>query len=681
MNRRSFLTLTTTGLCAGLYSNSFAAMPKPKAQIGRYGLDLTGRDLKIKPGDDFFNYGGGNWMKINKIPSDRTRWGVFDQLRAKSETDVRAIIEELSKKTYATGTIEQKIGDFYATFLDEATINSKGLAPLKPELDLIANAKTHEDIAAVMGKPDMPTQGPIGWGLGLDDGNPDRYIITITHSGLGLPEREFYLKDDERMREIRSKYPLHIAKTFELAGILGGTEKAKAIMALETEIAKLHWPVEQRRESTKMYNLTKRADLEAFAPDFPWASALGASGYNEIKECVIGEKSAMPELAKLFRATPVSVWQDYLTYHLIKDTSALLPKPIDDERFDFYGKILNGQKEQRARWKRATVAIDGALGEAIGQIYVKKHFSQSAKAKMLVLVENLRKGFKSRIEKITWMSPATKMVAYKKLASFNPKIGYPDKWKDYSSLDIIKGDALGNSRRVMAFQHKYDLDRLYKPTDKTEWFMTPQTVNAYYNPVFNEIVFPAAILQPPFFDENADDAVNYGAIGGVIGHEMGHGFDDQGAQYDDKGVLREWWNEADTKAFKLLGDKMVKQYSGFTPLPGVKLNGQLSLGENIGDHCGIVVGYEAYKLSLKGKPAPVLEGYTGDQRFFLAWAQVWRSLYTPEALRNQVQSGPHSPAEYRVNGTLQNVDAWYRAFNVTPNNKLYVAPNKRVRIW
>jgi putative endopeptidase len=685
MNRRSFLSLSTTALGASVAANmgwvgsAFATGTKPV--LGNFGFDMAGRDLTIRPGDDFFRYGGGTWMKNNQIPADRSRWGAFDQLGAKAEADVRAIIDELAAKTAAPGTIEQKIGDYYRAFMNTDAIEAGGLTPIKAELDLIAAATTHIDIAALFGKPDLPTPSPIGWGVGLDDGNPDRYIVTISHGGLGLPERDYYLKDDDRFKDLRQKYPVHIARMLTLGGQSDAAAKATAIMTLETEIAKRHWEITDRRDSTKMYNIKKRADLETLAPDFPWAAGLGASGFNTISECVVGEVTAMAPLATLFKNTPVDTWKAYLSYHLINSTAQMLPKALDDQRFEFFGKTLNGQRQQRERWKRGTQAINGALGEGIGQVYVQRHFSPRAKAQVLELVENLRKAFEIRINALTWMTPATKVAAKRKLASFNPKIGYPDKWRDYSGLDIRAGDPVGNSRRVQAFNAARDLEDLNKKTDKTRWFMNPQTVNAYYNPVFNEIVFPAAILQAPFFDENADAAVNYGGIGGVIGHEMGHGFDDQGAKYDENGVLRDWWSAADVTAFNALADKMKTQYGNFTALPGVKLNGGLTIGENIGDHCGVVVGNVAYKLSLRGRPAPVIEGTTGDQRFYLAWSQVWRALSRDEAMRNQVQSDPHSPPEFRVNGAVQNVDGWYTAFNVRPGQRLYVAPNRRVRIW
>ncbi len=685
MDRRDFLSISTktlgVAMAANIGINNYANAAPARPKLGRFGIDLAGRDLSVKPGDDFFAYAGGTWMKNNQIPSDRTRWGAFDILRAKSETDVKAIIDDLASKTHAAGSIEQKIGDFWKAYMNTDAMNAKGIKAIKSELDMIAAAQTHDDIAVLFGKPELPTPSPIGWGVSIDNKNPDRYIVNVRHSGLGLPERDYYLKDEARFKDLKAKYPLHIAKMFELAGVSNSAEKAAGILALETEIAKLHWPVADRRDRDKTYNVRTIAQLNELAPDFPWAKGFGASGFTNLTEVVVGELSAMGPLATLFKNTPVQTWKDYLSYHLINGTAGLLNKEFDEESFSFFGKTLNGQPEQRARWKRGTDAINGALGEAIGKKYVERHFSPRAKQQMLVLVENLRRAFARRINGLTWMSAETKIVAQRKLASFNPKIGYPDKWRDYSSLEIKADDPIGNARRVAKFNNDRDIERLSQPTDKKEWFMTPQTVNAYYNPTFNEIVFPAAILQPPFFDEHADPAVNYGAIGGVIGHEMGHGFDDQGAKYDEKGVLRDWWQKSDVEAFKLLGNKMVEQYSGFEPLPGVKLNGRLGLGENIGDHCGLIMGLEAYKISLGNRRAPVISGTTGEQRVFLAWAQVWRGLMRDEALRNQIQTGPHSPPKYRVNGTIQNIDAWYSAFNVRPGDALYVPPEKRVRIW
>ncbi|GBF58583.1 neutral endopeptidase [Candidatus Phycosocius bacilliformis] len=685
MNRRAFLGVGCSSLGYALVGQfgltGLAQAAASKTALGSFGLDLAGRDLSIRPGDDFWKHGGGTWMANNPIPSDRPSWGAFDALAAKAEEDVRALVDEVAAKTGAPGSLEQKIGDFYRSYMDIEAINAKGLAPIQPELDRIAAAKTHQDVAAIMAAPDIPSNGPISWGVTLDDGNPDRYLVAIGHSGISLPDKEYYLGDDARFAELRAKFPTHVSRLLTLAGQSDGDAKGKKILALETEIAKLHWDIAERRDSTKMYNLRKRAQLDELAPDFPWSTVFQQAGYGDIQECIVQEISAIGPLAKLFVATPVETWQAYLTYHAVNSSAGILPQPLYDERFDFYGRTLNGQPEPRPRWKRAIQALDDALGEAVGQLYVARHFTPTAKAKMVDLVENLRKAFAVRIDGLTWMTKETKLKAKAKLATFRPKIGYPDQWRDYSGLEVKMGDAIGNERRAMAFGAARDAADLARKTDRGRWFMTPQTVNAYYNPVFNEIVFPAAILQAPFFDENADPAVNYGGIGGVIGHEMGHGFDDQGAKYDEKGVLRDWWTQADVTAFNALGAKMVAQYGGFEALPGVKLNGELTLGENIGDHCGVVVGLTAYHLSLKGKPAPVLDGLSGDQRFFLSWSQIWRDVSRDEALRNQVQSDPHSPAQFRVNGTVQNVDAWYQAFNVQPGHKLYVAPDKRVRIW
>ncbi len=683
MNRRGFLSLGAGTLALSTISNFMPnlALAAGKAKIGSFGIDLKGRDLSVKPGDDFFKYGGGKWLKETKIPGDRVSWGVFDQLGQKAENDVNNIISSLTKSKNKSGSVAQKIADFYTSFLDTKTIDSKGMKPISGELAKIAAAKTHEDIAALIGAPAFPVNGPFGWYIGIDDGDPNRYMVTINHDGLGLPERDYYLKDDARFKSLRAAYPKYVAKMLGFAGVKNASAKAEKIMALETEIAKLHWPITDRRDSTKMYNLKTKEELIALAPEFPWEAAFKSSMINDIKQCIAGEVSSFNGLGKLFKATDVALWKDYLTFHLISNSAALLPSKIDATRFGFYGKTLNGQKEQRARWKRATQAVNGALGEAVGQEYVKKHFSPNAKKQMVELVENLRKAFGKRVDALEWMSAETKLVAHKKLKTFNPKIGYPDKWKDYSSLKITKGDAFGNARRSAYFEHLEDVAKLKKPTDRGEWFMNPQTVNAYYNPTYNEIVFPAAILQAPFFDEFADPAVNYGAIGAVIGHEMGHGFDDQGAKYDENGVLRDWWQKSDVDAFNVLGKKMVDQYNKFEALPGVFVNGQLTLGENIGDHCGVAVGLEAYKLSQGDKPDTVLDGYNGTQRFFLSWAQVWRELNRDESLRNQIQTDPHSPPEFRANGAVQNIDAWYEAFNVKPGEKLYVAPENRIKIW
>jgi putative endopeptidase len=653
-------------------------------EIGAWGFDTAGKDTVVRPGDDFFRYSGGGWMQREVLPSDRTRWGTFDKLADRASLDTRKIIEDLAANPAAEGTPQRKIGDYYRAFMDTAAIEARGLAPVQPVLDEVRQLASHADIARVMYRSDVSVTAPIIGRVSIDQKNPDRHVVVLSHAGLGLPEREFYLRDDAQFREIRDQYRAHLARLLELGGIGRAAEAAGAagrILALETEIAKLHWPAAKRRERELTYNPRSRAQLLEMTQGFPLTEALASAGFGKVQEFVVREADAMAPLAALFRQTPVATWREYMAYHYLRSNASVLPQVVDDEVFAFFGKQLNGQPEQRPRWKRGVDAVDDALGEAVGQVYVERHFSAESKAQMSALVENLRKAYAQRIRALPWMTDETKKVALEKLAAFRPKIGYPDRWRDYSALGVSASDAFGNAQRAELFEWQRSIAKLDKPTDRDEWGMTPQTVNAYYSPVFNEIVFPAAILQPPFFDPAADPAVNYGAIGGVIGHEMGHGFDDQGSKSDARGVLRTWWNERDETAFKQLGDRLAEQYSQFEPLPGLRLNGRLSLGENIGDLGGLSVAFEAYRLSLGGRSAAVVDGMTGDQRFFHGWAQVWRTLFREQRLRNQIMTGPHSPAEFRVNGVVRNLDAWYEAFGVKPGDKLYLPPEKRVRIW
>jgi putative endopeptidase len=651
------------------------------ARLGPFGVDLDGRDLSVKPGDDFFRFAGGTWMKNNPIPADRSSWNSFSVLREESDANVRAIIDELAATPNAKGSIEQKIADYYNAYVDTAGIEAKGLAPAQAGLASIAKAKTHADIAVLMARPDLSLGGPLGWGVGIDAKNPDRYIVTIGQGGLGLPDRDYYLRNDGKFPAQRQAYTAYLERILTLAGEKDAAAAAQSILALETEMAKLHWERAKLRNRDLTYNLKSKAELLALAPDFPWEAAFTAARVNGEQEFVVRQLDAVPQLATLFKATPVAAWKSLLRARYLNANAAVLPKAFDDAVFDFYGKTLSGQPEQRERWKRSVAAVNGALGEAVGQVYVQRHFPPQAKAEMVALVENLRKGYAKRIQGLDWMSADTKKVALEKLAAFRPKIGYPDVWEDYSALEVKPGDAFGNAVRARVWAYNDQVARLGKPTDREQWFMTPQTVNAYYNAQFNEIVFPAAILQPPFFDLHADPAVNYGAIGGVIGHEMGHGFDDQGAKSDAKGVLRSWWSEADVQSFQARTGALAQQYNGYKPLPDQAINGTLTLGENIGDLGGLQVAYEAYKLSLGGREAPVINGLTGDQRFFLGWAQVWRTLFREEALRQQLLTDPHSPGEYRVNGVVPNLDAWYAAFDVKPGDAMYIPPEKRVRIW
>ena len=653
----------------------------PKPQIGSWGFDITGMDRSVKPGDDFFRFGGGTWLRNTPIPPDRSSWGSFVILRANAEEDVKAIVNEVAGHQNAPGSVEQKVADYYASYLDINAIEKAGLDAAKDDLAAIAAARSYEDVARLMARPDMDVGGPIGAGISLDQKNPDRYTVAIVQSGLGLPDRDYYLKEDAKFSETRAKYRTYIEAMLKLAHYDGAGDAADAILKLETEIAKLHWPREKSRDRDITYNPKTLAELKAFLPEYPVGDAMAAAEIPNQDFFVVRQTDALQGLAKLFHDTPVETWRAYMTFHYLDGMADVLPVAFDDLNFDFNGRTLSGQPEKRERWKRGTAVLNAALGEAGGEVYVRRHFTPAAKAQMAELVENLRAAYRARIEKLTWMSPETKQAAFRKLAKFRVKIGYPDKWRDYSTLEIKAGDALGNRKRATLWEWRREAGRLNKPTDRDEWGMTPQTVNAYYNSVFNEIVFPAAILQPPFFDPNADPAVNYGAIGGVIGHEMGHGFDDQGSKSDENGVLHTWWQPEDVTRFKALVASLSAQYSAYEPLPGLHLNGDLTLGENIGDNGGLSVSHEAYLISLKGKKPKVIDGFTGDQRFFLAWSQIYRNNMRDEQLRVQVTSDPHSPSQFRVNGVVRNMDAWYDAFGVKPGDKLYLDPKDRVHIW
>jgi putative endopeptidase len=661
------------------------AVPAIGAEAGpaipTFGIDLSGRDSTVKPGDDFYAYAGGTWMKTEKLPADRTSWTSFAKLADENETRIRGLLDEARNSAGAPGSIAQKIGDFYVSFLDEDRINALGVTKAAPALAEIHGADSHSAIARLMGIPAYGLPGPIDMGITLDEKNPDRYVVGISHGGLGLPDRDFYLRDEDQFKSVRAAYQSHIGRMLSLAGYQAPEATAERIVRLETEIAKLHWARADRRDRDRTYNPMTVAELKTLAPEYPWDDLFAGAELANPGTLIVGEKSAIAPLGHLFKSTSIEDWRGYLTYHFLAHHAAVLPSAFDKEAFDFYDHTLSGQPEQRARWKRAVGATNGALGEAIGRLYVERYFPPESKSAAVSLVENLRAAYAERIRAAQWMSADTREAALRKLATFRPKIGYPDHWRDYSGLEIVRGDAFGNMERAARFSWQRDAERLGKPADRDEWFMSPQTINAYYNPIFNEIVFPAAILQPPFFDPKADPAVNYGGIGGVIGHEMSHGFDDQGAKSDENGVLRDWWKPADVSAFKVFGDHLADQYSAFEPLPGIKVNGRLTLGENLGDVGGISVSYAAYHRALGDKAAPLLEGLSGDQRFFLGWAQVWRTLIRDEALRNRLLTDPHSPGMYRVNGVVRNVDAWYAAFDVHPGDALYLKPEDRVHVW
>jgi putative endopeptidase len=679
---RRAVTASTLALAAGCAAGSSGvSQPRKAAAIGAFGIDMSAIDPGVRPGDDFFQYVNGAWLDTNAIPDDRTSWGTNEMLIVKAEHDVRTIIQEAALAGGAPGSNSRKIADYYNAYIAQDEIDAQGLAPIQPALTEIAEMETHEHVVRFVGRPGAGVTFPIVIYIGLDEGDPDRYLAQMTHAGLGLPEREYYRRADRNFPELRRQYEAACANILSLAGQRDAAAQARSVVALETQIAELHWPVADRRERDRTYNLLRRADLHALASPFPWDAYFDARGLADEDEVVVAELSAMAPLADLAMRTPVSTWRSYLLWHYVRTKAHVLPRQIDDANFDFFGRALFGQPQQRERWQRAIQAINNVLGEAVGELYVARHFPPEAKAQALELVENMRRAFGERIDRSPWMSDATKLVAHEKLAAFRPKIGYPDRWKDYSALEIRPSDAFGNQMRYAIWDWNNDLARLGRPSDREEWFMTPHAVNAYYNPPFNEIVFPAGYLQPPLFDPNADAAVNYGAIGGVIGHEMGHGFDDQGAKSDAHGVLRDWWSDEDVRRFRQVTDRLADQYSQFEPLPGLRLNGRLSLGENIGDCGGLQVALHAYRISLGGAEPPVLDGTTGLQRFFMGRAQHRKQLQREQALRNQVMTGPHAPARYRINGPARNMDAWYEAFDVQPGDALYLAPAERVTIW
>ncbi len=681
-HRHSFAAaaLLAAAVCAGCgTAEKPAEKSAPRAAIGEFGLDLTAGKPDVRPGDDFFAYANGRWYETFEIPADRASYGVFQELRERSDANVRQIIEEAAAGQPEPGSPAQKIGDFYASFMEEQAIEEAGLEPVREDLERIAAAKSREDIARLFGQPGYTST--FGLSMPPDLKRPDRYSVVISQSGLGLPDRDYYLREDPELDRIRKRYVAYIEQMLTLGGLSNAAARARTIMDFETAIARAQWSIEKRRDVQAGYNPRTRAQLRKEAPGFDWEAFLNAAGLGERQDFILWELTAIRDIARLVSRTPLDTLKDYLTFHYLSDHAAYLPKRFDDAHFDFYGRTLRSQPEQRERWKRAVELVNRALGEQVGQEYVKRHFPPESKAMMEELVANLREALRLRIESLEWMTPATRARALEKLSSFVTKIGYPDRWKDYSTLEVRRGDLIGNVRRAQVWEWQYQLDRLDEPVDRMEWFMYPQTVNAYYNPVANEIVFPAAILQPPFFDPHADPAVNYGAIGAVIGHEIGHGFDDQGRKFAADGSLQDWWTPEDSSAFSSRVQQLIRQYSQFEALPGLYVNGAITVGENIGDLGGLSMAYHAYKLSLGGKPAPVIGGLTGEQRFFLSWAQVWRAKYREGALREQVLSNVHSPAYFRVNGPVRNMDAWYEAFGVKPGDALYLPPEERVSIW
>jgi putative endopeptidase len=669
------LLLSATALVVLLAAPATAA-----PQYGSYGFDTKGMDTTVNPGDDFFGFANGNWDKNTPIPADKSGYGVAYVLDDLSRQRTREIIEAAATNP-GTSDDARRVGTYYATYMDEAAIEAKGLAAIKPALDRIAAISSRDELATALGAAQrVKIPGPFGINVEQDPKNPERYIVGIGQSGLGMPDRDYYLVDNPKFIETRAKYIDHITAMFKLAGFDSARTRAEAVFDLEKAIAQTHWTRVENRDPVKTYNPRDPQTLAAGAPGFNWAAFLDAAGMGKQRDLDIGQPSAFAGGAKLLADQPLAVWKDYLSLRVLKARAGVLPKAFVDENFAFNGKVLGGQPENQPRWKRGVNSVNNVMGEAVGRLYVDKYFTPDAKAKIDDLVKNLLIAMGKRIDTADWMSAATKTEARAKLATFNPKIGYPDKWRDYSKMQIVAGDAVGNADRATAFDYDRDLAKLGAPLDRGEWFMAPTVVNAYYNPPMNEVVFPAAILQPPFFDPQADPAVNYGSIGAVIGHEISHGFDDQGRQYDAKGALRDWWTAEDNKAFTERAKKLVAQYNAYEPLKGSHINGELTLGENIADIAGLQIAFDAWKMSLGGKPAPVIDGMTGEQRFFLGYAQSWRGKVRDAAKLAQLTADPHSPDAERAK-TVRNMDPWYSAFGAKPGDKLYLAPADRVKIW
>jgi putative endopeptidase len=680
------IALAAFALQAGL---AFAAPPRHDAGSVTHpgsggslqsGLDRSGFDTRVRPQDDLFKAVNGQWLKDTPIPGDKADYGIFIQLRDRADERVRKIVEELAAAKDSTG-VEQKIGDFYRSFLDEAAIEKAGLAPVKPWFAQVDALGSKADLAAQFGRLQGVAGTPLLLYVGADDKDPSTNRMQTWQDGLGLPDRDYYLKDDERFAKARTAYMAYVETLLRLAGDTSPAQAAKDVYALEKRLAEAQWSRVDNRDPQKLYNPTTVAELQKAAPGLAWDTFFKAAALPELDKLILSQPGYATALAKAVDDMPLGTWQAYLKVRLLDSNADTLPKAFRDAAFEFRGKAIRGLTQDEPRWQKATRSLNAALGEGVGQIFVARHFPPAYKARMEQLVGNLMAAYRQSIDKLSWMSPPTKARAKEKLAKYVTKIGYPEVWRDYSALQVTDGDAFGNETRAGRFEHERLAVRAGKPVDRREWGMTPQTVNAYYNPNFNEIVFPAAILEAPLFDMNADDAANYGAIGAVIGHEISHGFDDTGSQYDGDGRLHNWWTEADRKAFERLSAKLVKQYAGYEPLPGHKLNGQLTLGENIADLSGLQIAYKAYHLSLKGRKAPVLDGLSGDQRFFLGWSQAWREKARDERALQLLTSDTHSPSEFRANGAAVNHDGFHQSFRTKPGDGMWKPGNERIRIW
>jgi putative endopeptidase len=671
-------------LCSTLIASLFAGMAAcASAAPAASGVDKTAMDATVRAQDDFYRYSQGKWLNDAEIPADRSSWSGFSIAQDNVEQQIRGIVEQAARDAGKPGSDSQKIGDYYASFMDEQRRNELGLTPLKAELARIAALRDAHGVAALMAHNGRIGAGsPVNLSVHQDNRDSTRYQVDLDQSGLGMPNRDYYLADDARLADVRAKYQAHVAKMLTLAGHADAAAEAAQIVALETEIARAHWTAVQRRDPVAAYNKLSMDKLKALAPGLDWDVYLKESGVaGKIRDLNVSQPSYLTALGELVRKTPVPVWKAYFAFRVLSAYAPYLSQPFVDESFAFRGTVLSGAKVNRPPQKLAITEVNRALGEMVGKLYVAQYFPAERKKEVEAMAKNFLAAFSEGIDQLDWMTPETKKQAHLKLAKINVKIGYPDKWRDYSSLSVARGDLVGNVMRSREFAHRRDIEKLGKPVDRSVWGMTPQTVNAYYSPELNEVVFPAARLQAPLYDADAEPAFNYGAVGISIGHEISHAFDDQGAQYDGDGNLRDWWTKQDKEQFAARGKMLVGQYNGYSPLPGYTVNGELTLGENIADNAGAIMATRAYKISLGGKPAPVIDGYTAEQRLFMGMAMARRGKAREPSLIAQVKSDPHSPSEFRVNGSLRNHPGFYQAFDVKPGDRMYLAPEQRVIFW
>ncbi|EGN75739.1 Putative metalloendopeptidase [Idiomarina sp. A28L] len=645
------------------------------------GVQTENLDTSVRAQDNFFRYVNGQWLARTEIPSDRARWGSFDELRERAEEHVLEIVREAANGSGAAGSNQQKIGDLFRSYMDEERIEELGLSPLAEDFATIDALDSHAALATYWGEQQRYRAGtPIALSVGQDQMSSDQYVTSLSQSGLGLPDRDYYLSDDERNQILRRQYAEFIQELWNEAGWANAETAAETILAIETQIAAEHWSRIQNRDRVASYNKMSIEELTEAAPDFDWQAFIAAADL-DIAEIVVRQPDYMAAFARMQNNIAVADWQTYLKFHALRSSASMLSSNFAAVSFDFYGRILQGLEEDRSRERRAVSAVESVLGFMVGEEYVARHFKPEAQERMAEMVDNILIAFGEAIDQLDWMTAETKTQAHEKLATFTTKIGYPEKWRNYDCVTIEADDLFGNMRRSADCEYDRMISRLGEPVDAYDWGMTPQTVNAYYRSTMNEIVFPAAILQPPFFDVNADDAVNYGAIGAVIGHEITHGFDDQGRRSDGDGNLRDWWSPVDEEQFRTRAQQVVDQFSAFNPIDDLYLQGALSLGENIADLGGLNVALRGYRNSLAGNEAPVIDGFTGEQRFFVGWGQIWRIKFRDEALRRQVVVGPHSPGKYRVLGPLSNMPEFYQAFDVEPGDEMYRGDDIRVKIW